>query len=421
LFGIELVIYFDLSLFSGMAPKKQKKVVGSSQGSQQFDDTKFKGPVQFERYQVLEKRKIWSERQFNIDPEGKFEKFAEIVDKYGWDKLINPPNKYNPSIVREFYANAYPADDEPFTFTTMVRGRPIRFDRNAIQDYLRTQFTMPANEELCDYQKNKARGNWDYAAIRDTLLSPDCDFEYSTTQAPLRAFRIEMTRFAQLLFLLILFNIQPNSHTSDAPMNTLGLIHYMYQGLRIDVAGIISLWMKEIVFSGHPNRALKSTKVKYNGPLGFPCLIMGLCVANRLTIPRLGNEEPPIINDEYVVRYCKIKPRTRNVPSSAGPSAPPHAAPVPNFGIFYDYMCNQNDANFRAMTAVHESIYRSQQGQPVMPPSEFLTHVNWPGVRPNFSGGDGVNNVDDAEAGNEEEEAGSDASMDEGNEDHASD
>ncbi|KAK2442292.1 hypothetical protein QL285_013500 [Trifolium repens] len=339
-----------------MAPKKQKKVVGSSQRSQQFDDTKFKGPVQFERYQVLEKRKIWSERQFNIDPEGKFEKFAEIVDKYGWDKLINPPNKYNPSIVREFYANAYPADDEPFTFTTMVRGRPIRFDRNAIQDYLRTQFTMPANEELCDYQKNKARGNWDYAAIRDTLLSPDCDFEYSTTQAPLRAFRIEMTRFAQLLFLLILFNIQPNSHTSDAPMNTLGLIHYMYQGLRIDVAGIISLWMKEIVFSGHPNRALKSTKVKYNGPLGFPCLIMGLCVANRLTIPRLGNEEPPLINDEYVVRYCKIKPRTRNVPSSAGPSAPPLAAPVPNFGIFYDYMCNQNDANFRAMTAVHESI-----------------------------------------------------------------
>jgi hypothetical protein len=138
--------------------------------------------------------------------------------------------------------------------------------------------------------------------------------------------------------------------------------------------------------------------------------------------------EPPIINDEYVVRYCKIKPRTRNVPSSAGPSAPPPAAPVPNFGIFYDYMCNQNDANFRAMTAVHESIYKSQQGQPVMPPSEFLTHVNWPGVRPNFSGGDGgVNDVDDAEAGNEEEEeeagldAGSDASMDEGNEDYASD
>jgi hypothetical protein len=66
LFEIELVIYFHLSLFSGMAPKKpsgsaskkQKKVVGSSQGPQEFDEAKFKGPVQFERCQVLEKRKI---------------------------------------------------------------------------------------------------------------------------------------------------------------------------------------------------------------------------------------------------------------------------------------------------------------------------------------------------------------------------
>jgi hypothetical protein len=60
--GIELVIYFYLSLFSGMAPrkpsgstsKKQKAVTSSSQGSQEIDGNKFKGPVQFERYQVLE-------------------------------------------------------------------------------------------------------------------------------------------------------------------------------------------------------------------------------------------------------------------------------------------------------------------------------------------------------------------------------
>jgi hypothetical protein len=110
LLGIEPVVYFDLSLFSGMAPrkpsgstsKKQKAVTSSSQGSQEIDGTKFKGPVQFERYQVLETRKIWSERVFNIDPEGSFKKFAEIVDNRGWDKLINPPKKFNPSIVRDF-------------------------------------------------------------------------------------------------------------------------------------------------------------------------------------------------------------------------------------------------------------------------------------------------------------------------------
>jgi hypothetical protein len=311
----------------------------------------------------------------------------------------------------------------------MVRGRTIHFDRDAIQDYLRTQFTLPQDKELCAFQKHKASGNWDYTSIRNTLLRPNCDFECSSAQVPLRAFRVEMTPFAQLLFLLVLYNIQPNTHTSDATTNVMGLIHYINQGLPVDVAGIISHWMKEIVLSGHTNRALKSTKVKAKSPLGFPCLIMGLCVANRLTVPRLGSEETPLINDEYVDRHCKPKMKKRGVPSPAGPSAlpsvqQPPAAPAPNFGIFYNYLCNQNDASFRAMTAVHESIYRSQQGQPVMTPPEFLTHVDWPGVRPNFYGGDGVNDVDDAEAGNEEEagsDAGSDASMDEGNEDFASD
>jgi hypothetical protein len=110
LLGIKPVVYFDLSLFSGMAPrkpsgstsKKQKAVTSSSQGSQEIDGTKFTGPVQFQRYQVLETRKIWSERVFNIDPEGSFKKFAEIVDNRGWDKLINPPKKFNPSIVTDF-------------------------------------------------------------------------------------------------------------------------------------------------------------------------------------------------------------------------------------------------------------------------------------------------------------------------------
>ncbi|MCI37007.1 hypothetical protein A2U01_0058231, partial [Trifolium medium] len=72
-----------------------------------------------------------------------------------------------------------------------------------------------------------------------------------------------------------------------------------------------------------------------------------------------------------------------------------------------------NDAGFRAMTAVHESIYRSQTQQMVMTPPEFQTYVNWPGVRPTFSGGGEAG--DDAEqAGEDDEQAASDASMGEG-------
>ncbi|MCI94482.1 hypothetical protein A2U01_0115780, partial [Trifolium medium] len=45
----------------------------------------------------------------------------------------------------------------------------------------------------------------------------------------------------------------------------------------------------------------------------------------------------------------------------------------------------------------------------VMTPLEFQTYVNWPGVRPTFSGGG-----DDGDAGDDAEQAASDASMGEG-------
>ncbi|MCI00497.1 hypothetical protein A2U01_0021516, partial [Trifolium medium] len=213
-----------------------------------------------------------------------------------------------------------------------------------------------------------------------TLLRVNGDFEYSATNTPLRVLRDEMHTFTQLLFLLVLYNIQPNTHTSDGTTNVMGLIYYIQEGLEIDLAGIISRWMKEITLSGHPDKTLRSSKVKAQSPLGFPCLIMGLCTANRITIPQIGSEEIGVINDDYVDRHCKPNKKKK---AAQPPAQPPVFAPTdPNFQNFYNYICDQNDAGFRAMTAVHESIYRSQTGQTVMTPPEFLTHVAWPGDRP---------------------------------------
>ncbi|PNX74157.1 hypothetical protein L195_g030072 [Trifolium pratense] len=182
---------------------------------------------------------------------------------------------------------------------------------------------------------------------------------HSPSLAPLRAFRDEMRTFTQLFFLLVLYNIQPNTHTSDATTNVMGLIHYIHQGLEIDVAGIISSWMKEIVLSGHPDKLLKSAKVRAKSPLGYPCLIMGLCTTNKLTIPQIGSEEISIINDDYVDRHCKPKKKKRAAPPPQPPTqSSTSAATDQNFYNFCTYMYDQNDAGYRAMTAVHESIYR---------------------------------------------------------------
>ncbi|MCI45715.1 hypothetical protein A2U01_0066954, partial [Trifolium medium] len=98
----------------------------------------------------------------------------------------------------------------------MVRGREIRYDRDAINDYLGKPSDLP-NTELCDFSRRLARGNWDVEEITQTLLREGCTLEYSASgNIPLSALRNDMTIFSQLLLLLVVHNILPSSHTSDA-------------------------------------------------------------------------------------------------------------------------------------------------------------------------------------------------------------
>jgi hypothetical protein len=111
------------------AGEKRKKTTGSSSRSGSFDAGRFKGAAQFAWYKELEKRAITPERIFDISQSGNFGRFPEIIENKGWDTLINPSTRLNYDLVREFYANAIPIEeDEAVSFTTWVRGTNIRFD-----------------------------------------------------------------------------------------------------------------------------------------------------------------------------------------------------------------------------------------------------------------------------------------------------
>lgn len=118
------------------ASKKRK--VGSTSRTVpiQFDTEKFVGSKQATRYVALEKRKIFPEKRFIINPEGTYWTFVGLIHSKKWDRLISPLEHYDIEIVREFYANALPNDDEPFTWTTRVSGRTVAFDRDAINRVL---------------------------------------------------------------------------------------------------------------------------------------------------------------------------------------------------------------------------------------------------------------------------------------------
>lgn len=59
----------DMAAKKNLVSKKQKITdVGSSRLKQPFDNTRFLGPKQRYRFWEMEKRKIWFERGFEINP-----------------------------------------------------------------------------------------------------------------------------------------------------------------------------------------------------------------------------------------------------------------------------------------------------------------------------------------------------------------
>lgn len=77
-------------------------------------------------------RKIWAEKRFEINRQGDHRNIVIQMGNKNWCVLINPPKNLNHDMVREFYANALPSEGNPFTFTTMIKGRTIHFNMDML-------------------------------------------------------------------------------------------------------------------------------------------------------------------------------------------------------------------------------------------------------------------------------------------------
>jgi hypothetical protein len=148
-----------------MAPKKAatkraKQTIGQSSASHaHIDPIRFLGHLQYARFKDLETRTVWGENVFRIEGIGAFARFKEIIEERNWGVLACPIDDINFDLVKEFYANAMPLDDEdPVSFKTTVQGQEIRFDRDAINDFLGQPSNLPT-DIYCDYTQSVARGN----------------------------------------------------------------------------------------------------------------------------------------------------------------------------------------------------------------------------------------------------------------------
>ena len=396
------------------AGKKRKGAATSRTVPIQFDTDKFVGPKQAARYIALEKRKILPEKRFVINPQGTNRNFAGLIDAKKWDRLISPLEHYDIATVREFYANALPDDDEPFTWVSRVAGRAIPFDRDAINRVLGEPLQLGADQR--DQYHTDLRLHRDVPAITADLLLPGKSVEPNPSGVPVRYHREDMTPMAQLILLLVLTNIQPKSHTSTVPIPVAHLVHSILTNVEIDVARIIANELKTVVESG-----LKSG-ARVNCPLAFPCLIMSLCVQARVRLPSRGQVRiPSPIDDRYVAKYCRAKTTGGSAASGSTRASDGPGTSTPRIDPYVQAVCNYSlewmAASQRAMLDMHDSMQRLQlQGSgahALMTREQFLLHANWPVDTPVYSEGVGADAADDdddvddeatgSEAGSEEE------------------
>ncbi|KAI5422074.1 hypothetical protein KIW84_045503 [Lathyrus oleraceus] len=356
--------------------------------TRKFDQDKFVGPKQAARYISLEKQKILPEKRFLINPQGTNRNFAGLIDAKKWDRLINPLEHYDIATVREFYANALPDDDEPFTWVSKVAGRPIAFDRDAINRVLGEPLQLGAEER--DTYHTDLRLHRDVPAISAALLLPGKSVELNPSGVPMRYHREDMTPMAQLILLLVLTNIQLKSHTSTVSIPVAHLVHSILTNVEIDVARIIANELKSVIESG-----LKSG-ARVNCPLAFLCLIMSLCIQARVRLPSRGQVRiPPPIDDRYVAKYCRAKNARGSAASESTRASDGPSTSTPRLDPYVQARLQLQGSGAHAL----------------MTREQFLLNANWPVDTPVYS--EGVGADDDDDDVDDDEATGSDVGSEE--------
>src|ERR1051325_1803709 len=375
-----------------MAPKRQR-VSSAGAGSSRpaaFDAVRFMGHAQEARYKELEERNIWTKRSIRLREHGHYSEVDAILSNYGLDVLCAPQQKVNVELVREFYANAIPAEGSEFRFASIVRGRLVSFSRTAINNFLGINWTAP-EDQLDVYHEHLARGNWDFNMLRSKLCLSGHSYELNRAGQPLKFNRSNLKTSARVLMCVALYNLRPRSHTSSIPMETAGLIAYMLDQEQIDFGRLIANELKRVALS----YTSKGERIKC--ALTYPGLIMGLLKRAKVAFPAVGHLTiDGVIDDHYCDRYC------RALGDNTAAQAVLVAAALPQASPSEEWNRQMHLAHQRAFMFMHESmehlalqIRESGVNHFTRTGEQLSAYAGWPGVGPNAEEEGGEEEGDD--------------------------
>jgi len=254
----------------------------------------------YKRFEQIMNAKIVPERGLNDQPDldtanQLFQQFHTKIVHRRWLAVAQPPTHMNGAVIREFYANAWPADRTEFPKQSWVRGKFVRFDRHSINRYLATQlFEKFEDESRDDHNEYFSAGDYNEGDISNAICLPGRTFDVNASGEPLRYKRSYLKPLAQVWCVFLLSNIFPTEHTSDIVIDKAHILWSMMVGnLDFDLGAALS---RELTM----NVLIDAPKI-----LVLPGLITGLCMHQGIELPSLKDVKlKQDISPTFIRRYC---------------------------------------------------------------------------------------------------------------------
>ncbi|KAH1202905.1 hypothetical protein GmHk_17G049256 [Glycine max] len=368
--------------------RKDKAAEGTS-SAPEYDSHRFRSAVHQQRFEAIKGWSFLRERRVQLRDD-EYTDFQEEIGRRRWASLVTPMAKFDPEIVLEFYANAWPTEEGVRDMRSWEEGQE------------------------CEYGQRRNRSDgFDEEAIAQLLCIPGQDFARTAAGRRVRIMRTNMTTLTQIWMTLLLSNILPTNHNSDLPMPKCQLVYAILTRMSIHVAQLIADAI--YIFAGMAPTRHPLDPDKSNRALGFPALITGLCQSFGVPVAPTKVIRPPITR-AFIEKYCTQRQAQGDAPQAAGAPPPPHqAGQAGAFDMeqYLRHLVRQQAANHRAHVRTHDCLYQmslSMQSQGFASfscptPDQFRAEVAWPGDWPEAQAGEAPPEAPgDGEEAHEDEE-----------------
>ena len=97
----------------------------------EFDSHRFRSAEDQQHFEAIKGWSFHRERRVQLK-DNEYTNFQEEIARRHWTSLVTPMAKFDPDIVLEFYANAWPTKEGVRDMRSWVRGQWIPFDVDAL-------------------------------------------------------------------------------------------------------------------------------------------------------------------------------------------------------------------------------------------------------------------------------------------------